>query len=229
MKGRLIVIDGGDGAGKATQVRLLVERLMADGHVVETLDFPRYTENTFGKLLRECLDGHRGDFMQVDARVASALYAADRYETKPRIIEWLEAGKVVVLDRYVSANMMHQGAKIHDKKELESFLEWLDHMEHEVFRIPRPDMIVYLEVPHDVRAKLKAQAVAEEKHGKEVKLDLAEADADHQRKAEERAQEIVASRNEWQKVSCATNDGLRTREEIHEEIYDNLKKKIFTK
>ena len=83
-KGLLIVVDGGDGAGKATQVSLLVQKLRADGHKVETLDFPQYTQNTFGELIRECLDGKRGDFMAVDARIASTLYAADRFESKPR-------------------------------------------------------------------------------------------------------------------------------------------------
>lgn len=122
MAGKLIVIDGGDGAGKATQVSLLVKRLRDEGHKVETLDFPQYTQNHFGKLLRQCLDGKRGDFMAVDARIASTLYAADRFETKPRLEQWLQEDKIVVLDRYVSANMMHQGAKIDDPEKLEDFL-----------------------------------------------------------------------------------------------------------
>jgi len=159
MSGKLIVIDGGDGAGKATQVALLVKHLREEGHSVETLDFPQYTQNTFGKLLRQCLDGKRGDFMAVDARIASTLYAADRFETRPRLEQWLKEDKVVILDRYVSANMMHQGAKIDDPEKLEDFLGWLDHMEHEIFGIPRPDQIIYLEVPNEVRVALKARAV----------------------------------------------------------------------
>ena len=119
MKGKLIVIDGGDGAGKATQAALLVKQLRADGHAVETLDFPQYTQNTFGELIRECLDGKRGDFMAVDPRIASTLYAADRFESKPRLEQWLSEGKVIILDRYVSSNMMHQGAKIDDPEALE--------------------------------------------------------------------------------------------------------------
>ncbi|MFT5831909.1 MAG: dTMP kinase [Candidatus Paceibacteria bacterium] len=219
MKGKLIVIDGGDGAGKATQVALLVKRLMAEGHKVETLDFPQYSQNTFGKLLRECLDGKRGDFMTVDARIASTLYAADRFESKPRLEQWLNEGKVIVLDRYVSANMMHQGAKIADVEKLESFLGWLDHMEHDVFGVPRPDQIVYLEVPNTVRVALKAQAVDEGKHGLAVKLDVAERNHEHQEATEERARLIVSSKNNWTKVSCCVDNEMRTREDIHEDTY----------
>jgi len=180
MTGTLIVLDGADGAGKATQTKLLVDRLSAEGYQVHTLDFPQYTQNHFGRLLRECLDGKRGDFIGSDARLASTIYAADRFESAPIIREWLESGAVVVLDRYASSNMLHQGAKIHDTEELTNFLTWLDHMEHGVFGIPRPDVIVYLEVPFLVRKKLKANAIAAGKHGIDIKLDQAESNDKHQ-------------------------------------------------
>jgi dTMP kinase len=221
--GKLIVLDGGDGAGKATQVALLVKHLRDDGYKVETLDFPQYAQNTFGGLLRECLDGKRGDFMATDARVASTLYAADRFESKPRLEQWLEEGKIIVLDRYVSSNMMHQGAKIQNEKELESFLGWLDHMEHGVFGIPRPDVILYLEVPFTVRQNLKNAAVAEQKHGADVKLDVAEEDHNHQRQVEERAKTIVSSKNNWQVVHCCEIESIRSREDIHTDVYKIVK------
>jgi len=226
MKGKLIVIDGGDGAGKATQVALLVKRLQAEGCKVESLDFPQYTQNHFGGLIRECLDGKRGDFMATDARIASTLYAADRFETKPRLEQWLDEGKIVVLDRYVSSNMMHQGAKINDPEKLEAFLGWLDHMEHGIFGIPRPDQIVYLEVPNNVRVALKQQAVDEGKHGVNVKIDAAERDHGHQEATEDRARLIVASKNNWTKVSCCENDQIRPREDIHDEVYKLVSKII---
>lgn len=215
------MLDGGDGAGKATQVALLVKQLMADGHKVETLDFPQYTQNTFGALLRECLDGKRGDFMATDARIASTLYAADRFESKPRLEQWLAEGKIVVLDRFVSSNMMHQGAKIANPDELESFLGWLDHMEHGVFGLPRPDMIVYLEVPYTVRETLKRTAIAAGKHNAE--LDAAERDHVHQQQVEERAAIIVANKNNWQKVNCCEGEMIRSREDIHADVYALVK------
>lgn len=224
MKGKLIVIDGGDGAGKATQVSLLVQRLWAEGFPVETLDFPQYTQNHFGALLRECLDGKRGDFMALDPRITSTIFAADRFESKPRLEQWLKEGKVIVLDRYVSANMMHQGAKIDDEATLESFLSWLDYMEHHIFGIPRPDIILYLAVPYTLRAKLKAEAVASGKHG--VATDVAEKNIEHQAKTEERARTIVASKNNWHTISCVENGRIRTREAIHEDIYQVIKTQL---
>lgn len=219
MQGKLIVIDGGDGAGKATQTGLLVERLRAEGHSVETLDFPRYTQNTFGALIRECLDGTRGDFMALDSRVVSTLFAADRFESKGQLEAWLRAGKVIILDRYVSSNMLHQGARLHDVDELETFLDWLDHVEHTIFGVPRPDLIVYLDVEWQLRLALKQQAVSEQKHGETIGIDVAEADHAHQERVEARARTITASRNQWQTVTCVESGQLRPRADIHEDVY----------
>jgi dTMP kinase len=218
-KGALIVIDGADGSGKATQTKLLVEHLRSDGLAVETMDFPQYTQNICGKLLRECLDGKRGDFMKVDPRVASVLYAADRFESKDTIQGWLDAGKTVVLDRYVSANMMHQGAKINDAVELEAFLTWLDELEHGMFGIPRPDIILYLDVPLADRIRMIEEAVNNKEHHKGETVDIAEADLTHQQTASDRAKQIVKSRNNWRQIICTKDGALRTREDIHEEVY----------
>ena len=115
--GKLIVIEGGDASGKETQAKLLAERLTAAGKNVQLLDFPQYDENQIGGLIRECLDGKRGNFMSIDARIASVLFAADRFESKAKIEAWLDSGAIVILDRYTSANMLHQGAKIADATE----------------------------------------------------------------------------------------------------------------
>lgn len=213
MLGKLIVIDGADGSGKATQSRRLVERLEREGRPAELMDFPRYEHNHFGKLIRECLDGARGDFLSLDPRIASVLYAADRYESKEYIETWLSQGKVVVLDRYVSANMMHQGAKLTADHEAESFLTWLDHMEHTVFGLPRPDLIVYLEVPYRVRQTLLAQDTTR------ASIDVAEVNHEHQIACEARARHIVSTYNAWHPISCVQDDAMRTKDDIHEDIY----------
>jgi len=213
MNGKLVVIDGADGSGKATQTQLLADRLLKEGRDVELMDFPRYTENTMGTLIRECLDGRRGDFMGTDPRIASVLYAADRYESRPQIEEWLAGGKVVVLDRYVSANMMHQGAKIAEDAEAHEFLSWLDHVEHTVFGLPRPDLIIYLDVPYEVRQELMEIDTARKS------IDVAEVHHEHQKACEQRAKKIVAMENAWSTVSCVEGKDMRTRESIHEDIY----------
>lgn len=213
MLGKLIVIDGADGSGKATQATLLYERLQREGRRVEKLDFPRYTDNFFGALLRECLDGKCGDFMSIHPKIVSALYAADRFESSGVINAWLETGTIVILDRYVSANMMHQGSKVRDEDELVTFLAWLDQMEHGVFKIPRPHRIVYLDVPHDIRKELVS------KDAMRGIADLAERDHDHQRASEKCAEKIAKLSNDWHVVSCIEEGVLREKNAIHEDIY----------
>src|SRR5688572_17228627 len=101
MAGRLIVIEGTDGSGKTTQTEALLRRLKSEGINAESLRFPQYEKNLFGKLIRESLDGLHGDFIALDPKITSVLYACDRFETMPKIRAWLEEGRVVVLDRYV--------------------------------------------------------------------------------------------------------------------------------
>ena len=223
MSGKLIVIDGADGSGKATQSKLLVERLQSEGQQVRTLDFPQYANNHFGGLLRECLDGKRGDFLELDARIASTLYAADRFESANIICQWLEEGAVVVLDRYVSSNMLHQGGKIHDEKELHDFLKWLDTMEHGVFKIPRPDLIIYLEVPYSFRQNMLFT------DNTRTHLDVVENHEAHQLAAETNAKRLTATLNNWQTIVCSSNDALLSKEAIHQLVYKAAQQTVLEK
>lgn len=218
MRGKLIVIDGGDGSGKATQATLLFERLKGEGRKVEKLDFPRYSENFFGKLIRECLDGAHGDFLSIHPKIVSALYAADRFESRERIEAWLADGAMVICDRYVSANMMHQGSKIHERAAREAFLAWLDELEHGVFKVPRPDVVVYLEVPHTTRRKLY------EGDTSRTTIDIAEQDDAHQKATDECAAHIASHAQDWLTIGCGCAEGIRSREEIHEDIYTAVSK-----
>lgn len=214
--GKLIVIDGGDGAGKKTQTRLLVDRLRSEGREVETLDFPQYVNNHFGRLLRECLDGKCGDFLALPPKIASTLYAVDRFESKSKIEAWLHEGKTVILDRYVSSNMLHQGGKIDDGNERKEFLMWLDTVEHEVFGMPRPDLIVYCAVAPQKRMEL----LATEAETTSVTTDIAENDLAHQQHTDVAGEQIVADLNHWKKIDCMDGGEMRSRESIHEDIYE---------
>jgi dTMP kinase len=214
MSAKLIVIDGADNSGKATQTALLVERLRSEGMKVGTMDFPRYTQNTFGKLIKESLMGQHGDFLEKDPRVASVLYAADRFEAKNELQTLLQENDVVILDRYVSANMLHQGAKIADAKERHEFLEWLEHVEYDIFEIPKPDLTVMLFVSPAHRKAVLTKMVEE---GKKTP-DLAEQDETHQNRVTECALWLSSIRQNWSTVQCSQGDHLRTIESIHEEI-----------
>jgi dTMP kinase len=152
--GKLIVIDGTDGSGKATQVALLEARLKKEGHTVKLVDFPEYYKNFFGKFIGHCLSEQYYNFINVHPKIASVLYAADRFESKVQIEGWLVKGYIVLANRYVSANQIHQGGKIANAKKRVAYLEWLDEMEYKVFKIPRPDIVLYLSVPFELSVKM---------------------------------------------------------------------------
>ena len=215
-KGTFIVIDGNDGSGKATQAKLLIERLEQDGCNVRTIDFPRYYDNFFGKFIGECLTGEYGDFISVDPHIASVVYAADRFESRDQINAWLDAGDIVIADRYVSANQIHQGSKITDEQKRIAFMEWLDHMEYSAFKLPRPDVVLYLDVPYDV--SLKNLQNKKEKYS-EGKVELSENDHDYQKNSRACGLWLVEKNNEWKKIDCMDGDTMRTIEDIHEEVY----------
>jgi len=221
--GSFIVIDGTDGSGKATQTELLLKRLKKEKVKVKKIDFPRYSQNHFGRLLDECLKkGSHGDFISISPKIASTLYAADRFESSKKIREWLDKGYTVVSDRYVSANQIHQGGKITDEKERKEFLKWLDIVEYRVFGIPKPDVIVYLHVPIEVSLKL----IMERAQKSGVAADQAEANAHHLYKSQQSALKIIEKNNKWIKVNCTVDNQMCAREDIHEEIVKKLGKYI---
>src|SRR3989338_10155552 len=153
-KGKLIVIDGTDGSGKATQTNLLVKHLKKDGRKVKVIDFPGYYSNFFGKFIGHCLSEQYYNFIKVHPKIASVLYAADRFETKDKIEKWIKKGYIVVANRYASANQIHQGGKITNTKKREAFIKWLAEMEYGVFKISKPDAVFYLSVPIPIVLKL---------------------------------------------------------------------------
>jgi dTMP kinase len=214
-KGKLIVIDGSDGVGKATQTRILVERLKKEKIPVATLDFPQYKNNFFGAFIKECLSGKHGDFIALDPHIASVLYAADRFESKKKIEKWLAQGKIVVLDRYVSANQMHQGGKIKNPNERKKFLMWLDTMEHKIFMLPRPDSILYLHLPTALSLKLI---------NTRGEKDLAEKNIKYLSQSRQNALRLIQTSACWKKVNCANAKGILSREKIHEMVYTAFKR-----
>jgi dTMP kinase len=224
-KGKFIVIDGTDGSGKATQVALLVARLQKEKIKVKTIDFPRYYDNFFGKLIGECLAGKYGDFLSIDPHIASVLYAADRLESATTVRTWLDKGYVVIADRYVSSNQIHQAGKITDVKKRKEFLKWLDVMEYDVFKIPRPDMVLFLEVPVAITQKLlHAKSLGHKKRYLAGKKDMAENDIKHLQASRMSALKLVKELNNFVKIECAPKKEILSRETIHEMIYTEIKK-----
>lgn len=222
-KGKLIVLDGIDGSGKATQTKLLAKRLIKEGKKVKTIDFPRYEKNFFGALIGECLSGIHGDFIGVNSHIASVLYAADRFESSKQVKGWLEQGYIVLADRYVSANQIHQGGKIENVKERKDFLEWLDTMEHKVFNIPRPDLVVYLDVPFEVsREWLKKKVLLRKKKYLKGNKDVAEDNLLHLKNSRESALSLAKQHKNWTKVTCCEGMVCMLPEQVHEQVYEKV-------
>ena len=220
-RGKLIVIDGSDGSGKATQTKLLVERFHSEEMPVQTLDFPQYEANLLGKLIGECLAGEHGDFLHSDPCVASVLYGADRFESKKIIEGWLAQGKNVILDRYTSANQIHQGGKIADDAKRADFLTWLDRLEYGVFGLPRADLTVYLHMPTELSVDLLKEKRAKDKkpYLSDGKIDTVELDIAYLEHAQMAAAWLMKESSGWKKIECAPQGTIRERPDIHEELW----------
>lgn len=216
-KGKFIVIDGIDGSGKATQTQLLLENLNRRKIKTKKIDFPRYDTNFFGALIGKCLTGERGDFVNIDPHIGSVLYAADRWESSSQIKKWLDKGYFVLADRYVSSNQIHQGGKIKDPKKREKFLQWLSQMEYEVFKIPKPDLIVFLNLPVTLNQQLLKQRQAtggDTKKYLEGKKDIVEEDLKYLQDGRTSAMKLVRKDNKWKMIECSKKGKILSKEEI---------------
>jgi dTMP kinase len=224
-KGKLIVIDGTDGSGKATQVALLEKRLKKDGYKTKVIDFPEYYKNFFGKFIGHCLSEQYYNWLNVHPKIASIAYAADRWESSKEIYGLLSKGYVIIANRYVSANQIHQGGKIKSSKKRTEFIKWLDEMEHEVFKIPRPDVVLYLSLPLPIILNL-----IKERNGKmkreylKKKKDVHESDKDFLLNSRKSALWLTKNLKYYKQIDCASKNTIRTREDIHEEVYKNVLK-----
>jgi dTMP kinase len=215
------------GSGKATQVKILKQRLLKERLKVKTIDFPRYETNFFGSLIGEYLSGLHGDFIAMDSKIASILYAADRFESSKQIKKWLDQGYVVLADRYATANQIHQGGKIDDLKKRKEFLAWLYKMEYGVFGIPKPDLVIYLDVPFEVSKMWLMNKVAKRKK-KYLKgrKDVAEDNLIHLKNSRNSALLLTKENKNWTKIECCKDNLCMSPEQVGEEVYKIVKRKI---
>ncbi len=220
-KGKFIVIDGTDGSGKATQSKMLVEELKLASYRVEEADFPQYGSKSAG-LIEEYLNGKYG---QVGPEAASIFYAIDRFDASFKIRQWLEEGKIVVSNRYVTANAGHQGGKIKDEFERLKFFKWLDNLEYNIFGIPKPDLNIILHVPAETAQQLvdkKSSKDREYANGK--KRDLHEADLQHLKNAEKVYLQIAKLFPNTKLVECLENGSLMSPQQVHNKVWDLVRR-----
>ncbi|WP_027397850.1 dTMP kinase [Anaerovibrio lipolyticus] len=219
-KGKLITIEAGDGSGKATQTRALMEHLVKDGYRVVKVEYPDYKSDS-SALVKMYLGGEFGEHAEdVDAYGASTFFAVDRYASFH--LNWKQAyeeGAIILADRYTTSNMVHQAVKLTDPIEREEFLTWLWDFEFGKLKLPVPDVVVYLDMDPEVSDRLINERAA---HNADRKKDIHEKDTNYLHRCHD-AYNWVAAKYGWKKVVCSVNGKPRPIEKIHEDVYRAVK------
>lgn len=216
--GKLIVIEGTDGSGKSTQFRLMAEHLTKDQIDFKRLVFPRYSEES-SALIRMYLGGQFGTKpTDVNAYAASSFYAVDRYASyKMDWGQWYEDGGLVLSDRYTTSNAVHQASK-ETGEARDRFLHWLYDFEYEKMGLPRPDLVIYLDVPTDYTEKL----LRHREQDTNTKADIHEKDMQYLATCRESGRAAAAYYG-WKVIQCVRDGAMRSIEDIHQEIYAAVK------
>lgn len=218
MKGKLIVIEGVDSSGKATQSELLFKEV-SKKYDTKLITFPDY-KSDFSLPVRNYLRGDLGKNPEdVNAYAASSFYAIDRYASyKTKWGDFFENGGVIIADRYTTSNIVHQASKIKgDKKE---FIDWLTDYEYNKLSLPVPDLVIFLDMPPE-----SAEFLMRERKNKitgEAQKDIHESDGDFLRKSYNNAVS-VAEICSWHRIVCAKGNSIRSIEDIHNEILNKVK------
>lgn len=221
-KGKLIVFEGAsDGIGKSTQIELLRKRLEAEGNVVVNYHFPSY--GTYhGALVEEYLNGNLGSIESLSPYLINSLYAVDRacaWHTKLK--QLYDEGKILLFDRYTTSSLMYQSAKIKDQEEKTDFLDYVSDFEYNKLGIQKPDIVIFLTAPFDMITNMRNGRTTNEG----IQNDLHERDSKYLKEVYDNAM-FVANNQSWNIVDCNKDNQLRSREDIHEEIYRLVRKKI---
>jgi dTMP kinase len=218
MRGKLIVIEGTDCSGKETQTNLLMEKLKSDGVLVVKFDFPNYNSPT-GKIIggpylgKEYISSSwfAEGAINVEPKVASLYYAADRLYNINIINEILKEGKNVIIDRYTYSNMGHQGGKLDKKEDRLEMYKWIEQLEFDLLKLPKPDIGVFLHMPYEHALILK--------QNRKEKPDGHEMSEQHLRSAEMAYTEI-AEEYDFKTIKCYEGSAIRAIEDINQELCD---------
>ena len=215
--GKLIVIEGTDGSGKSTQFRLLTERVAREGHEFRKLVFPQYAEES-SALIRMYLAGEFGNKpSDVNAYAASAFFAVDRFASYKKVWgEWYENGGLVLSDRYTTSNSVHQASKEPVEKQAE-YLAWLYEFEYDRLGLPRPDLVIYLDVP----TAYTEQMMRSREAATGTSADIHEQDLGYLATCRETGRRAARFYN-WTVIDCVREGKMRSIEDIHEEIYRHV-------
>lgn len=220
--GKLFVIDGTDGSGKQTQLEKLKERLDTEGIDYKSVSFPNY-ESESSALVKIYLNGELSeDPREISPYIASTFYAADRYITfKKEYEKYYKSGGIILADRYTTSNMVHQAGKIKDDKKREKFLNWLWDFEFNLYGLPVPTEVFFLNMP--TKYALSLIENRKNKITQEERKDIHERNPNHMIDAYKEACKL-SKKYKWKEIQCVKDEKIRTIEDIHEEIYKQIKR-----
>lgn len=221
-KGKLIVIEGGDGSGKATQAQLLLNYLEKNSIPSAHLDFPDYT-SFYGKMIASYLRGEYGTLANISPYLVAVLFALDRLNHKSKMEKSLEKGYLLITNRYISSNIAHQGSKFAKETERVKFISWVENLEYKINKLPKEDYVIYLQVSHNIGMSL-TNGKGKRDYLKGKVIDIQEADQNYRKKTEHLYDKLSQERSNWHTIKCMDNDKIRTKENIHLDIIDTLQK-----
>lgn len=215
MNGKLFVIEGVDGSGKATQTELLYQALQQQHQTVRKVSFPDY-DSPSSSLIKMYLNGEFGtDPQSVNAFATSVFFAVDRFASfRKDWQQFYQDGGIIIADRYVTSNLVHQAGKISDAAEKERYIHWLSELEYDIFGLPRPDCVIFLDMPPAYSLQLRQQR-NELKQG--LTKDIHEADQHYLEQAYNNAT-TIAQHQQWHIINCVADGKIRTIDDIHREI-----------
>ena len=220
--GKLFVIDGTDGSGKQTQLNKLKERFDKEGINYKSVSFPNY-DSPSSTLVKIYLNGELSENPNdISPYIASTFYAADRYITfKKEYEEFYNNGGIILADRYTTSNMVHQAGKIADDEERKKFLDWLWDFEFNLYGLPVPTEVFFLNMPTEYALKLMENR--KNKITNNDKKDIHERNPEHMKNAYMEACKLSKKYN-WEEIKCIKDEKIRSIDDIHEEIYEKIKK-----
>ena len=221
----LVVMEGLDGAGKSTQVKKLRKYLESLYGTVDYIHFPRYDSPVYGELISRFLRGDYGDINTVHPQLVALLYAEDRHQAAPYMNRELQAGKTLLLDRYVYSNIAYQCAKISDPAQRTALRDWIFETEFGAFGLPKPDLNIFLDVPIGfVEKKLSAQRVGQDRDYLEGRKDIHEADIEFQKRVRDVYRTQCDADQHFVRVDCSARDGsMLPPDEIFAKIMNIVK------
>ncbi len=220
-----IVIEGLDGSGKSTQMKMLRDYFSGKKIDFEYLHFPRMEAPVFGELVARFLRGELGKIDEVDPYIVALLYAGDRKAAAVEIQTWLDNGKLVLLDRYVYSNIAYQCAKIDDSQGKEKLRDWILNMEYNYFGIPVPDINIYLDAPFDfVKKNLESQRHGDDRDYLKGSIDIHEASMNFQEKVRQVYLSLEGKEKNYSIIKCYNEkQEMLKAEEVFEKILGKIK------